>query len=153
MSDDGLIEIEAAAVRLLATREHCRAELLRKLIAKGHADTDVGGVLDDLERRRLLSDARFAEQYLAMRVRKGYGPLRIRAELRQRGVAPELIDASFDAAGPDWPALLRDVRVGRFGSRRPSDRKEMARQARFLAQRGFPESLVREALLDDGAAD
>lgn len=149
MSDDPFLEIEAAALRMLAVREHSRAELEHKLIMKGHLGEAVQRVLDDLEQRRLLSDERFTDQYVAMRKRKGYGPLRIRAELRERGVASELVTTMLDEAGHDWRKLLREVRLGRFGDRPMNDRKEMARQARFLAQRGFPESLVREALLDD----
>lgn len=141
--------IEAAAVRLLAGREHARAELARKLTAKGHGHAEVDAVLDDLARRELLSDERFAEQYIAARVRKGYGPLRIRAELRERGVDPALVAACLAAGGHDWPGLLRDVRAGKFGAGRPADRREAARQARFLVHRGFPEGLVRDLLFGD----
>ena len=140
--------MEAAAVRLLAAREHSRAELERKLATKGHQEDAFGPVLDDLEQRGLLSDQRFAEQYVAQRVRKGYGPLRIRAELRERGVSSELIAEALDHGDHDWPGLLRDVRAGRFGKGFPADRRDAVRQARFLAQRGFPESLVRHEVLD-----
>lgn len=141
--------IEAAAVRLLAGREHARVELARKLAAKGHDHAEVDAVLDDLARRKLLSDDRFTEQYIATRVRKGYGPLRIRAELRERGVDPALVTARLEAGGHDWAGLLQDVRAGKFGAGRPADRREAARQARFLVQRGFPENLVRDLLLGD----
>lgn len=133
---------------MLAAREHARAELARKLAAKGHDTAAVEPVLDELERRKLLSDARFAEQYIALRVRRGYGPLRIRAELRERGVDPALVVSSLDHGGYDWRAFLHDVRIRRFGDQAPTGRKEQARQARFLVQRGFPESLVRELFFD-----
>jgi regulatory protein len=119
------------------------------LAAKGHDRTEVDAALDELARRKLLSDERFAEQYVASRARKGYGPLRIRAELRERGVDPALVAACLDNGGHDWRGLLRAVRDGRFGIARPGDRREAARQARFLLQRGFPESLVRDLLFGD----
>ena len=135
-------------MRLLASREHGRVELARKLVARGHDAAAVERVLDGLQRRRLLSDARFAEQYVAMRMRRGFGPLRIRAELRERGVDPEEAAAALDDGGHDWRALLGEVRARRFGDRPPTERAEQARQARFLVQRGFPEGLVRALLFD-----
>ena len=139
-------EIEVAAVRLLAVREHSRAELLRKLAIKGFETAEVGSVLDDLQARGLLSDERFAEHYVAMGLRKGYGPLRIRAELRERGVSGALITTQLDQGDVDWKAMVREVRDSKFGAQRPVEHKTLARQARFLTQRGFPESLVRDLL-------
>ena len=142
-------EIEAAAVRLLARREHARAELSRKLAAKGYDRAAVEPVLDDLERRRVLSDERFAEQYVAMRIRTGYGPLRIRAELCERGIDAALVASFLDDGAHDWRGCLNEVCTRKFGNGPPADRREMARQARFLVRRGFPESLVRDLLFDD----
>lgn len=135
---------------MLAAREHARGELQDKLHARGFSQDEIGRVLDHLERRGLLSDERFASEYAAMRVRKGYGPLRIRAELRERDVAPGLIQEALGNDRYDWRALLGDLNRSRFGGDPPADRKETAKRARFLAQRGFPESLVRELLLDRG---
>ena len=134
---------------MLAGREHSRAELQRKLAARGHTTGAVEKVLDDLQGRGLLDDRRFAEQYARMRVRKGYGPLRIRAELRERGIDTATIGVLLDAGSYDWRELLREVRLKRFGPQKPAVRSEQARQARFLSRRGFPESLVRAALLGD----
>lgn len=82
-----------------------------------------------------------------MRVRKGYGPLRIGAELRERGIDAATVALLLDARRYDWRALLREVRLKRFGPEEPVARTEQVRQARFLARRGFPESLVREVVL------
>ena len=136
-------------MRLLAAREHSRAELQRKLHAKGFDAAGIESVLDDLQARRLLSDERFTEQYIAMRVRKGFGPLRIRAELGERGVSAKLVARQLDEADVDWRSQARRLRDARFGDQMPADRKAVARQARFLSQRGFPDSLVRDLLLRD----
>ena len=134
---------------MLAGREHSRTELQRKLAARGHTTSAVEQVLDDLQGRGLLDDRRFAEQYTQMRVRKGYGPLRIRAELRERGIDAGIVGVLLDTGSYDWRELLQEVRLKRFGPQKPAVRAEQARQARFLSQRGFPESLVRAALLGD----
>jgi len=134
---------------LLAAREHTRAELRRKLGGRREATPEaVEAVLDALAARGLQSDARYAEQYLAMRVARGYGPVRIRAELRERGVESALIDDWLDERDPAWRERLRAVACKRFGAAAPADYKERARRARFLEQRGFGTELIRRELFD-----
>lgn len=143
---DDAVDIEAAAIRLLAQREHSRHELQAKLARRFADNALCGQVLDDLEGRGLLSDERFTEQYVNSRMRKGFGPLRIRAELRERGVADELIEAWLDLSAEEWLAQLRHAAQGRFGDSAPEDARSQSRQARFLQYRGFPESLIRRYL-------
>ncbi|MCU0970226.1 MAG: RecX family transcriptional regulator [Gammaproteobacteria bacterium] len=109
-------------------------------------------VLDDLARRGLQSDARFAEQYVAARAARGYGPVRIRAELRERGLDDGLIADHLDERDPVWRERLDAVARKRFGSRAPSDYADRARRARFLEYRGFGPALVRRVLFggDEG---
>ncbi len=139
-------ELEQAAVRYLAGREHSREELRRKLLTKCGDQSLVNRLLEDLARRRLQSDERFVEQYVAQRSRKGYGPVRIRQELRQRGIAGELIDRWLDASDPVWEERLGEVVRGKFGNRPAADFKERARRARFLEYRGFPSERIRAFL-------
>jgi regulatory protein len=133
-------------VRLLTSREHARSELRRKLLARGEDEGAVDAVLDDLARRGLQSDARFAAQYVASRVARGYGPVRIRAELRERGLDGGLIADHLDERDPVWRERLDAVARKRFGSHAPADHADRARRARFLEYRGFGAELIRRAL-------
>src|SRR5712692_11280719 len=72
------------ALRLLARREHSRAELGRKLAAHARPEDDLESLLEDLSRRRLLSDERYAESRAHALSRK-YGAARIAHELRAKG--------------------------------------------------------------------
>jgi regulatory protein len=145
---DAALSIEAAAVRFLAVREHSTRELRDKLNARFADTVLVEQVLADLQQRNLLSDERFTEQYVAQRSRKGYGPLRIRAELAERGIDGGLIDSWLDPSPRAWAEQMREVACQRFGDAVAGDRKEQARRARFLQYRGFPESLIRSYLWD-----
>jgi regulatory protein len=138
--------VEAAAMRLLARREHSRAELARKLRARGAPSELVEPALDALAGRRLQSDERYAETLVNSRVGRGQGPVRIRRELAEQGVAPAEIEAALEAAGADWAGLAREVRRRRFGAGTPVDWRERARQARFLEYRGFTSEQIRAAL-------
>jgi regulatory protein len=108
----------------------------------------VAEVLDDLAAQGLQSDERFVEGYVSQRVGRGYGPLHIRAELRERGIDDALTARWLDDVDHPWSEILGEALAGRFGSEPPSDRKELARQARYLERRGFPADLIRRRLFD-----
>lgn len=129
-------------MRLLGSREHSRAELARKLRARGHAPWAVDEALDVLVEQSLLSDDRMAEVYVDERQGKGFGPLRIRQELRQRGVADALIESHLSQSSEQWLQRMAEVAKKKFGASQSLDRKEQARRARFLEYRGFPSELI-----------
>jgi regulatory protein len=140
------------ALDLLARREHSRLELERKLAARGFAAEAVAVALDDLERSGALAADRFTDSFVRSRAAKGQGPVRIRAELAERGVDEAQAAAATRDAGVDWAETARAVRGKRFGSVPPRDFKERARQARFLEYRGFERNQILRALGqgDDG---
>ncbi|QTF92298.1 regulatory protein RecX [Halomonas sp. BM-2019] len=137
------------AIRLLARREHSRAELAGRLAARGHEPAAVDPCLDALAEEGLQSDARFAESFLRSRILRGQGPLKIRAELERRGIDREPARAAFatlaEEEGVDWFALAGETLARRFAG--PGDTpRERARRERFLAGRGFDFEQVRHAL-------
>jgi len=136
-------------LRLLGNREHSRAELTRKLEARGYERPDIAQVLDALAEERLLSDERMAHAYVAERLRKGFGPLAVRQELRRRGIADTLIEPHLNRSSGEWLQHMAEVAEKKFGSGRARDRKELARRARFLEYRGFPAELIARFLRGD----
>ncbi len=141
---------ERAAVALLARREHSRRELERKLRARAFAADLVASTLDRLEGQGLLDTGRFIESFIGARAARGFGPVRIRAELAERGADPGHAAAALAEAERDWAALAAHVRRKRFGAEPPREFEERARQARFLQYRGFDPGDI-EAALDLGA--
>jgi len=137
------------AIALLARREHSARELTRKLCDKGYDAAAVRDCIEQLQRERLQSDERYAESYASSRADKGYGPLRIRAELLERGVAEELIEQQLASLEVQWHVLAGEVRRKRFGGRLPKDFKERAQQSRFLQYRGFAHEQIRAVFNDD----
>jgi regulatory protein len=125
----------AMAMRLLPLREHSRDELRRKLARVAAEGEDVDGVIEALAQKGWLSDARYAEQAVRAKARR-FGPLKVAHELRAKGVADETITAAFHAAGADGAADIQRVWKGRF-SALPDDKRQRARQVRFLQGRGF----------------
>ncbi len=105
--------------------------------------------MDTLEAENLLSDRRFAESFVLQRVARGRGPLKIRYELRERGVSDDLVVQCMDVDRESWCKQALAVRHKRFGAEPPEDIRERSRQARFLAQRGFEQEHIRFALDSD----
>ncbi len=136
-------------MNLLARREHSTRELRDKLLARGFEDDEITPALQALSREGLLSDERFAESFIHSRLERGSGPVKIRAELRQRGVADEIIANWLDERDRAWLERAEAVRRKKFGSTLPVDYKEKARQARFLQYRGFSAEQTRFVLRDD----
>ncbi len=132
------------AIRLLARREHTRAELLDKLAPHG-SPAEVASVLNDLAGKGLQSDARFAESYLRSQSMR-LGVARLRQALRSRGVDAALIASQMErAALPDELELTRAVWSRKFAAP-PADAREWAKQARFLQGRGFSAETIRKLL-------
>ena len=160
-------ELTERALRLLARREHSRVELRRKLLRgrasnrgeeeNADAQAQVDGVIDDLVRRGLLSDLRFAEAFVRRGVDRGQGPLKIRAGLRGRGVADDVIDDTLTFSDDFWLDRARAAQAKRFGDGSgptgevdldctPATRSEWSRHARFLVGRGFASDTIYRAL-------
>ncbi len=132
-----LVAVRDTALRLLARREHAVLELRHKLKQRDYPADVIETVLAELQAQGWLNEQRFAEVYAANRADKGYGPLRIRSELRARGVTDPIIDPILAQLDDIWLARLRNLSRKRFGNNPPRSLAERARRQRFLRQRGF----------------
>lgn len=144
--EDTVTVLRRRAMDLLARREHSRRELRDKMLARIEAVTGIDGVLDRLEQEGLLSDRRFAEAFVRSRIGRGQGPVRIRQELRQRGVDEITAAQALEEQGCDWFALAEQVAHRKFGAESALDQRELARRLRFLQYRGFTAEQGRAAL-------
>jgi regulatory protein len=127
---------------LLARREHSRLELTRKLRRRYPLD-ELEAALEALASEGLLSEPRFALAFARERMLRGYGPLRIVAELGERGVseatAASALQEVCEEEGVDWRLQAQAALHKKFGIEAlPADYTERARCLRFLNYRGFP---------------
>ncbi|CAM3808821.1 regulatory protein RecX [Parendozoicomonas haliclonae] len=138
--------LRRAAMDLLARREHSRKELHNKLRGRAEEPEVLEQVLDRLEEDNLLSDGRFVESFVRARIGKGHGPVRIRQELQQKGIAGEECQIALEEADVDWYELARDCRQRKFGQATPVDNRDRARQMRYLQYRGFEMDAINHAI-------
>ncbi|WP_373975818.1 recombination regulator RecX [Chitinibacter sp. SCUT-21] len=141
------ISLRNKALQMLGRRDHSRAELEQKLKAHTETPEEIPAILDDFEARGWLSDSRFAEQWTHYRSQR-YGQARLKQELRQRGVASDIIEASLEAVADNEEATARRLWRKKFGQA-PVDAKERAKQLRFLASRGFSTAVIYRVVSGD----
>jgi regulatory protein len=152
MTDDRMsdrTEARKKAMDYLARREHGRGELLSKLARFGFEADVAADAIEGLIEDGLQSDQRFAEAFVRSRINQGKGPARIRADLKERGIAAAVIGEALAESGQDWFALAREVRLRKFGVACPADFKAKARQMRFLQSRGFEPDQIQVAVSAD----
>ncbi len=131
---------------LLARREHGRVELTRKLRQRGAPVELIDTALERLAQEGLLSEARYLESFVGYRARAGYGPLRIREELIQRGLSRAAVEQALRDSGIDWREQLEQTWRRKFAGQLPGDVRERAQQGRFLSYRGYPLDLIDRLL-------
>jgi len=139
-------EIREHCIRLLTRREHSQRELLDKLALKGFDRAVTQQLIDVLNDEGWQSDERFAEAYARHRIKKGFGPIKISYELRQKGIAEfNLENVVMDLAG-SWLDLIAQVYKKKYGEDKPVSKKERVKQSRFLQQRGFSHEMIKTVL-------
>jgi regulatory protein len=147
------LSLKGRALRYLSQREHSRSELERKLAKHAEDPSEVARVLDELQSRGFIDHGRVAESVVHRRAAK-LGASRIKQELQLKGLDPQLVNAAVAGLRATEFDRARDVWHKRFGEP-PSDANERAKQARFLATRGFAGDVIRRVLAggeDDAGA-
>jgi regulatory protein len=138
------------ALKLVARRDHFRAELVEKLRRKGFADEEIDTALDRLDELNLLDDQALAGRFVEFRsVDRGWGPRRLANELRRRGVespiaeqASRLDDELHSRALAT--AVRRVVVRAKDGWWRLPERR--ARLVKSLIARGFSTDVAYRAI-------
>ena len=140
------LSLKARALQWLSQREHSRQELRAKLLRLvADEPVDVEDLLDQLAAQGHLSDARFVEARVHARHAR-FGNRRIELELRQHGLAPD--PELRQQLRATEMARAREVWRKKFGHH-AADAVGRARQARFLAARGFSAEVVRKIVSSD----
>lgn len=138
------------AMRILSQRDHSKAELRRKLqqpvlrpAGAGQpepvqvTDEQLDALVSWCEENGWLDDVRFTERFIASRSRKGYGPLRIRQELGQKGIARDDIACAMQECEIDWQQQAAEQAERKFGTPLPTEWKAKAKVLRYLQAKGF----------------
>lgn len=139
-------DVRQAILNMLARRDYSEQEITRKLLDKKYPPEAIQAVIEHLVEEGLIKDNRFAESYSHARYNKGYGPLHIRMELQARGINAEIIAEALNMADNKWFDQARHVWQKRFKGKAPENYADLAKQMRFLQQRGFTKEQIDSVL-------
>lgn len=141
--------LKGRALRLLSGREHSRLELERKLGSFEEEPGELARVLDELQAKGFISEARVIESVVHRRAAK-LGTARIKQELQGKGLDPEAVTQALTGLRATEQARAQEVWRKKFGAS-PADAQAAAKQMRFLASRGFGGDVIRRVVA--GASD
>ena len=145
------ISLRERALGFLSRREYSYRELEQKLRGYAEEHDDVAALLEDFKKRGWLSEERYTEQIVHARKGK-FGSLRVAHELREHGVAEDLIDNAVAEVKTDEVANARAIHRKKYKAL-PANREEWSKQARFLQSRGFGFDVIKQVLRDDPDED
>ena len=130
--------IRKKAMDYLSRREHSRYELYKKISTHNFNKDLINQELDLLIRDGLLSDERFVEAFIHSRKKNGKGPLKISAELQQRGADESLINKYIEEIeNSEWLDSAKQVVEKKLGNNQQLDYDNQLKMMKFLNNRGF----------------
>jgi regulatory protein len=136
--------LKGRALRLLAQREHSRAELQRKLAPHEEAPGELAKTLDELQAKGFIDEQRVIDSVVHRRASR-LGASRVRQELQAKGLPAGAVAQAVAELQGSEVGRARDVWRKKFG-RAPLDATERAKQMRFLAARGFGGEAIRRVV-------
>lgn len=145
------------AFLLLKFRPRSINEFREKLNKHGFSEDVIDKITADFKKRGLLDDAKFAKMWLADRMNlKPMGKLKLRQELKEKGISEFDIDDTFESAKNEIDEYESARKLAQNRLRQMKGLHELTmkrRLAGFLSRRGFSYSVVakvvREALKDE----
>ncbi|MGM9424800.1 recombination regulator RecX [Hydrogenophaga sp. MI9] len=138
------ISLKGRALRLLAGREHSRAELEKKLAPHEEESGELQRSLDELQAKGFISDQRVVESVIHRRAaRLGVG--RVKQELQAKGISADAMAEALDRLRGTEVQRAREVWRKKFGEA-AADAAGRAKQMRFLAARGFGAEAIRRVV-------
>ena len=129
--------LEQYGLWLLSQRDMSRNGVKQKFMDYAEDKGDIEGVLDKLEEYDYLNDERYAANYArSCKESRGYGPMKIKFKLKEKGLSDKLIARNVDDRDPEWYELAYKARERRFGEP-PENFEDKNKQMQFLVRRGF----------------
>lgn len=142
------ISLKGRALRLLASREHSRAELEKKLAPHEQAPGELQRALDELQAKGFISEQRVVESVIHRRAAR-LGAGRVKQELQAKGISAEAVAEAMDRLRGSETERAREVWRKKFGEP-AADPAGRAKQMRFLAARGFGAEAIRRVVRGAG---
>lgn len=138
------------AYALLRLRPRSEAELIARLKTKGHDSGVVGAIVEELKKKGLVDDAKFAQFWINSRMHlKPVGDYILKRELKTKGVSSATVEAALRSRGAEYDeyGAAKNIAMERFKRLGRIDRRKAAKRVYdFLLRRGFKYDCVRRVI-------
>lgn len=140
--------VKESAFRFLGNRIHSEKELQRKLSAKKYDKDIIASVIKELKESNYLDDELFAREFSEEKInKKSFGPNKVKAELKARGVSQEIIDKVLEVRNDDLEfenaCTLAEKKLASLSSRNLDKKKINQRLYAYLLSKGFNFEVIR----------
>ncbi len=137
------------ALRLLKFRPRAIEEVRRKMVGKAYPAVMVEDTIASLVRRGLLDDPAFTRAWLRCRLQRPLGIKRVTLELKDKGIAPELVRREWDQLRADYNegemvVALVEKKMAHYKDLEPFQRNR--RMTDYLLRRGFSADVIHKVL-------
>jgi regulatory protein len=136
MNEEFFATVYNKALDIVSRREHSEKEIKNKLLEKFDAPEIIEQVVLKLIENNLINDVRFAQMYVLIRKRKGFGPKKIQFELMARGIDDSISSLVITEEG-SWKEAAQKAFNKKFKNGASQEFKERNKQKTFLQNRGF----------------
>ena len=142
------------------SKQQLKVYLLKKYLtkirgtkSKREVSEIIDGILENLEKNRIINDELYSDSKARMFLRRGYSLNKINQSLRNKGIGNEYIKSSIDKIKedkiePDFVSALKLCKRRRIGALRPGANRELfyKKDMGILARGGFNFQLSRRIL-------
>ena len=136
MNDEFFSSVYNASLDIISRREHSEQEITKKLLKKFDTPEVIDRVTTKLVANNLINDVRYAQMYVLVRKRKGFGPKKIQFELISRGINDSISSLVIKEEG-SWKEAAQKAFNKKFKKGASNEFKERNKQKSFLQNRGF----------------
>ena len=136
MNDEFFSSVYNASLDIISRREHSEQEITKKLLKKFDTPEVIDRVITKLVANNLINDVRYAQMYVLVRKRKGFGPKKIQFELMTRGINDSISSIAIIEEG-SWKEAAQKAFNKKFKKGASNEFKERNKQKSFLQNRGF----------------
>ncbi|EAS43465.1 recombination regulator RecX [Photobacterium profundum] len=140
------VTAKQVAIGYLSRRDHAEMELRIKLQGKHYGQDEIDSAITDCLEHGWLNDHRYTSLIVRNSIAKGLGELRLREELKKKGISEAIINLVFEECDVDWFEHAKDVALRKFGISDADTLKEKAKRYRFMEYRGFDSDQISYAL-------
>lgn len=138
------------AFRLLGIRSRSERELVQRLKQKKFSPVTIERTVGRIRELGYINDAQFACDWVRYRKQQGKGPELIKAELKMKGISPEVLSevlAEMKESGESETEQIKSIAERKLKQMQGLPPRTAAqRLTGFLARRGFGIEAIREAL-------